>query len=210
MPVTLNEAVDYLLASATQSPARTRALAQYCIEGFAREGLAGVEPGKATEVAIPGLARRKDWNLAFVLAGRPRLLISLKSMLKNIPGSLPNRLDDLMGEAANVQHLAPEMVIGYVIVMDVVQDSAHRSGVTWIDFFEASLGKIAIRRAPLWNQGLVEGSWVIRIDTRHPLGERVSDPLETDQKGIEFFRALLAELYRREPTLRPVPGGPVR
>jgi hypothetical protein len=164
VPVALSEAVEHLLKSQTQAPDRLRLLAQYCVEAFAREGLQGVGGGKATEVGIRGLGRQKNWDLAFVLAQKPRLLISLKSMLRNIPGSVPNRLDDLMGEAANVQQLSPELVIGYVIIMDVKEDSPHRSGGSWIDYFESNLGKIAIRKAPIWNQGLIEGAWVIRIE----------------------------------------------
>ena len=89
-----------------------------------------------------------------MLAGKPRLLVSLKSILKNLAGTVPNRLDDLIGEAANVQQLSPEIVIGYVVIMDEAQDSRRRdmSG-TWSDHFESNLRKIAIRKAPLWNQG---------------------------------------------------------
>jgi len=205
MPVTLSEAMDSLLDSKKQATTRLRLLAQYCQESFAREGLPGVGGGRATEVGIPGLARHKNWDLAFVLEKKPRLLVSLKSILKNISGSVPNRLDDLMGEAANVQQLSPERVIGYVVVMDVSLDSRRRGSdtETWIDYFEDRLRRIAIRQAPLWNQGLLEGAWLIRIDTRKPAGERVLQPTETHSKGIEFFRAMLAELYRREPVLRP-------
>ncbi len=113
-------------------------------------GLPGVRGGKANEVGIRGLGRQKDWDLAYVLAGKPRLLISLKSILKNLSGVVPNRLDDLMGEAANVQQLSPEIVIGYVVLMDEKEDSVRRAGDgTWSDHFEANLRKIAIRRAPL-------------------------------------------------------------
>jgi hypothetical protein len=77
----------------------------------------------ANEVGIRGLGRQKDWDLAYVLAGKPRLLVSLKSILKNLAGTVPNRLDDLMGEAANVQQLSPEIVIGYVVIMDEKEDS---------------------------------------------------------------------------------------
>jgi hypothetical protein len=92
---------------------------------------------------------QKDWDLAYVLAGKPRLLISLKSILKNLAGTLPNRLDDLMGEAANVQQLSPEIVIGYVVIMDEKEDSTRRDGSgTWSDHFESNLRKIAIRKAP--------------------------------------------------------------
>src|SRR4051812_25048209 len=113
MPVTLPDAVEYLLNSQVQSTARLKLLAEYCHHAFTAEGLTNVGRGKPTEIAIPGLARRKNWDLALVLAEKPRLLISLKSILKNTSGSVPNRLDDLMGEAANAQQLSPELVIGY-------------------------------------------------------------------------------------------------
>jgi hypothetical protein len=209
MPVTLSEAVEFLLGSQTQSTARLRLLGQYCIESFENEGLPGVRGGRAAEIGIRGLARQKNWDLAFVLAGKPRLLLSLKSILANIGGSIPNRIDDLMGEVANAQQLSPELVIGYVVIMDEKLDSPRRRSAseTWIDYFEGCLARISIRKAPLWNQGLLEGAWVIRIDTRNPSGQRLVRASETLEKGTHFFRALLSELYLREPTLRP-PLGP--
>jgi len=203
MSISLSDAVDDLLTRKTQDSGRLNLLAQYCIEAFAMNGLPGVRGGKADEVGIRGLGRQKDWDLAYVLAGKPRLLVSLKSILKNISGVVPNRLDDLMGEVANVQQLSPELVIGYVVIMDEKENSPHRSSGTWIDHFEANLRKIAIRRAPLWNQGLIEAIWLIRIDSRKPAGERLVSAESIDACGTTFFRALLDELYRREPTLRP-------
>lgn len=211
MPVTLSEAVDDLLRRKTQDAGRLDTLARYCIEGFATAGLAGVRGGKANEVGIRGLGRQKDWDLAFVLAGKPRLLVSLKSILKNLSGVVPNRLDDLMGEVANVQQLSPEIVIGYVVIMDEKENSQRKSGglgVTWIDHFEANLKKIAIRRAPLWNQGLIEAAWLIRIDSRNPPGRRIVNTTVADAAGVDFFKALLDELYLREPTLKSRNGTP--
>src|SRR3972149_2384278 len=167
MPLSLLDAVDNLLSRRTQDSGRLNSLAKYCIEAFDRAGLPGLRGGKADEVGIRGLGRQKDWDLAYVLAGKPRLLISLKSILKNISGVVPNRLDDLMGEVANVQQLSPELVIGYVVIMDEKENTPHRGGGTWIDHFESNLHKISIRRAPLWNQGLIEGAWLIRIDSRN-------------------------------------------
>lgn len=108
-----------------------------------------------------------------------------------------------MGEAANVQQLQPEVVIGYVVIMDEAEDRMRRDGKTWCDHFEDNLRKIAVRRAPLWNQGLIEAIWLIRIDSRKPAGERITDVVDMDAKGSNFFKALLAELYLREPTLCP-------
>ena len=202
MAITLPEAVDDLLRRATQDSGRLDMLARYCIEAFDRAGLPGVRGGKADEVGIRGLGRQKDWDLAFVLAGKPRLLISLKSILKNLSGVVPNRLDDLMGEVANVQQLSPEIVCGYVVIIDQAADSQRRDGSgTWTDHFEGNLRRIAIRRAPLWNQGLIEGIWLIRIDSRLPPGERVVEVDSCDAAGVDFFQALLAELFLREPTL---------
>lgn len=207
MPTSLSNAVDDLLSRPTQDPGRLNKLAEFCKEAFEREGLPGVRGGKADEVGIRGLGRQKDWDLAYVLAGKPRLLISLKSILRNLAGTVPNRLDDLMGEAANVQQLSPEIVIGYVVIMDEDADSIRRDGRgTWSDHFESNLSKIAIRRAPVWNQGLIEAAWLIRIRSGRPIGQRISDTIDMDAKGTTFFRALLDELYLREPTLRPIPA----
>ncbi|MDW9722137.1 hypothetical protein GOB91_07175 [Sinorhizobium meliloti] len=203
MTSTLSDAVDDLLLRQTQDPGRLNKLAAFCIEEFRKHGLPGVRGGQADEVGIRGFGRQKDWDLAYVLADKPRLLISLKSILKNLAGTVPNRLDDLMGEAANVQQLSPEVVIGYVVIMDQAEDRLRRDGKTWSDHFEANLRRIAIRKAPLWNQGLIEAIWLIRIDSRKPPGERIIDIEDMDAKGVNFFDALLSELYLREPTLRP-------
>jgi len=113
-----------------------------------------------------------------------------------------------MGEAANVQQLSPEIVIGYVVIMDEAEDSMRRDGKgTWSDHFEANLRRIAIRRAPLWNQGLIEAAWLIRINSTRPKGQRISNALDMDAKGTDFFQALVDELYLREPALRSVPPG---
>jgi hypothetical protein len=87
--------------------------------------------------------------------------------------------------------------------MDEAEDRTRKDGKTWSDHFENNLRKIAIRKAPLWNQGLIEGIWLIRIDSRKPAGNRITDILDMDAKGTDFFQALLDELYLREPTLKP-------
>lgn len=202
MTVSLSDAVDDLLSRPKQDSGRLNALATFCINEFARHGLTGVRGGKADEVGIRGFGRQKDWDLAYVLADKPRLLVSLKSILKNLSGTVPNRLDDLMGEAANVQQLQPEVVTGYVVIMDDAEDSPRRGGGTWSSHFQENLKRIAVRRAPLWNQGLIEAAWLIRIDSRLPVGKRVIDVVSADAAGTNFFKALLDELYLREPTLK--------
>jgi hypothetical protein len=197
----LNEAVDDLLRRQTQDPGRLNALAAYCIAEFEKAGLSGLQGGKAGEAGIRGMARDKDWDLAYLFAGKPRLLISLKSILRNLAGTIPNRLDDLLGEAANVQQFSPELVTGYVVIVDEAVNSTRKNGGTWIDFLETALHKIAIRRAPLWNQGLIEGVWTIRIDSRRPEGDRVLQLRNTLDQGQKFVDRLVAELRLREPAI---------
>jgi hypothetical protein len=200
-PPTLNEAVDDLLSRQTQDAGRLNSLAGYCIAAFEANGLPGLQGGDAGEAGIRGIARDKDWDLAYLFAGKPRLLISLKSILRNLAGTIPNRLDDLLGEAANVQQFSPELVTGYVVIIDEAANSIRRGGGTWIDFLETALHKIAIRRAPLWNQGLIEGVWTIRIDSRRPAGNRVLDLPLTSAQGQGFVERLVTELRLREPAI---------
>lgn len=198
----LEEAITSLLSHSATSTKRLRSLADYLKQLFEHEGLPNVKGGSGGELQVPGLSRIKNWDLAYEFAGKFRLLVSLKSMLKNISGSVPNRLDDLQGEIANVQQLRPEIVIGYVVLFDVAEDSVRsEDGDTWSDYFEAALKKMAIRKAPLWNQGLFESLWFIRFDSAKPAGARLLSPRDTAQARERFLRALLCELKLREPAV---------
>jgi len=198
----LEQAITSLLSLPPTSTKRLQALADYLKKLFDAEGLPNVKGGSGGELQVPGLSRVKKWDVAYEFAGKFRLLVSLKSMLKNVSGSVPNRLDDLQGEIANVQQLRPEIVIGYVVLFDMAEDSARdEDGKTWSDYFEAALRKMAIRRAPLWNQGLFEGLWFIRFDSRKPKGARLLSTRDTSQARERFLQALLCELKLREPAV---------
>ena len=82
-------------------------------------------------------------------------------------------------------------------------EAANEGRKIGIHPFKSNLGNIAIRRAPLWNQGLLEGVWLIRVDSRNPIGSRIVETSSVDAEGVNFFKALIDELYRREPTLKP-------
>lgn len=197
----LESAIESLLSKPSTSTKRLTELADLLKAQLEAGGLPGARGGSGGELRVPGLSRVKDWDVAFEFAGKFRLLISLKSMLRNISGSVPNRLDDLQGELANVQQLRPEIVIGYVVLFDVAEDTTRRDGLTWSDYFENALRSIAIRKAPLWNQGLLEGLWFVRFDSREPRGRRIVDPEKTRRDGEAFVRALLCELQLREPAI---------
>lgn len=107
-----------------------------------------------------------------------------------------------MGEASNVQQLSPEIVIGYIVLFDAKADGKRRTDdLYWSQFFESAVKSVAIRRAPIWNQGLIEGTWFIRFDSRKLKGARILDPEKVSEEGNAFFTALLRELKIREPAI---------
>jgi hypothetical protein len=198
----LEETLDAAIRRPVQSPHRLQSLADFVTRMMAAEGLPGVRGGTNGELTVQGLARRKDWDVAYEFAGKFRLLVSLKSMWRNAAGTVPNRLDDLMGEIANVQQLSPEVVSGYVVLFDTQADSKRaEDGRTWSAYFEDRLHAISIRRAPIWNQGLLEGVWFLRFDSQAAVGSRLVDPVPTLKAGQRFARALLNELRLREPAV---------
>lgn len=177
-------------------------IADLTIRMLKHEGLPGARGGAGGELVVQGLARPKGWDVAYEFAGKFRLLISLKSLWKNASGVVPNRLDDLIGEVANVQQLRPELVSGYVILFDIRADSRRQKDqLMWSEFFERGIESISIRKAPLWNQGLLEGNWFIRFDGAATSGSRVVDPTIAMQSGQRFVRALIDELRHREPAV---------
>ena len=94
---------------------------------------------------------------------------------------------------------APNVTLEDAIVMDAAEDSQRRDGGMWIDWFETALQRVAIRKAPLWNQGLIEAFWVLRIDSRAPHGARLGPSVEPN--GEAFFETLVDRLRQREPAI---------
>lgn len=219
--MTLEGVIAEILRRQARDAGRQNPLADYCIAELEARGLWGVRGGSRGESVIRGLAREKSWDVVFkhptlpglsreerLLKEKPRLLVSLKSIMRNPLGTLPNRLDDLVGEVSSVQMLYPEVVIGYVVLLDRSAPTKKQSGLTYPQGdalsepyrrFRAGIERLAVRRPPLWAQGLIEAGWVIEIDTR-------SDQLLVDQpqsldSGRVFFDVLVDTLRVREPAL---------
>ncbi len=197
----LSDVIDEIATKKTQDAGRLGPLANFAKEQFEHYGLPDVRGGSGGELVVCGLGRKKAWDVAYEFSGKFRLLVSLKSMWKNAAGTVPNRLDDLMGEAANVQQLAPELVIGYILLFDTVADSRRKDGLSWSEYFEAAVKRIAVRGAPLWNQGLLEATWFILIDSTQPPGSRLVDRQKALAEGDLFFRSLVKKLAQREPAI---------
>lgn len=164
--LTLFAAVDDLYRKArtermTTSTKRLDVLARYCVQELEYRGLRGA----VIEPKLPGFARAKDWDVAWFHREKVRLAISLKSLLTNLGGTVPNRVDDLMGEAANLQMYSPEVVIGYFMVFNVEEDRATtRHGCTWCELLDQRLRALSGRRPPHWTPGTIEASVLIRVD----------------------------------------------
>lgn len=194
--ISLQDAIDDLYRVAIkeqkpQSPERLAKLADMCIEQLERRGI----PGAARELLVPGVGRAKKWDVAWPRTGKARLGISLKSMLSNIAGSVPNRVDDLMGEMANIQLRSPEIVTGYVMVFDSAKDAPRRDGGRWIDFFHAAVEQLSGRDAPAWAAGMVEASAIVEVNF-HRSARIVTRPRMTG-----FFDTLERRVRDRNPDM---------
>ena len=169
--LTLENAIDDLFQKARRdktitSTARLRVLAEFCVQELSERGMDGAR----IDPEIPGFARAKDWDVAWFHNGKARLAISLKSLLTNLGGTVPNRIDDLIGEAANLQMYSPETVIGYVVIFNVEGDQySKKHGCTWCQLFRSRLQSIAGRKAPHWTMGTIEAVAFIEVDfTKEP------------------------------------------
>jgi hypothetical protein len=198
-PVSLHEAVEHLYQTAVVEGLRTstlrlQKLAQYCIQELASRGLIDAE----TDVSIPGGGRQKSWDIAWKHQKKYRLAISLKSILKNIAGTVPNRIDDLIGEVANIQMYSPEVVVGYLMVFDTSKDVfSAKHGSSWCELLRTRLTKLSGRRAPFWSVGMVEGFNIIEVD--FSAGPFL---ITLEQEISQFFDVLVAEAKSRNPSIQ--------
>lgn len=138
---------------------RLEVLAKMCVEQLTGRGITGA----TTERPVPGIGRDKRWDVVWPAEGKVRLGISLKSLLTNIPGAVPNRVDDLAGEMANVQLRSPEIVTGYIVVFNIA-NGMRSDGTRWVDFFRDAVDRLSGRDAPAWATGMVEASAVVEVD----------------------------------------------
>ena len=176
-----------------------RATSSRRLEALAAAGVAALaargHPGAETEAVVEGIGREKKWDLVWRHHGRARLGISLKSLLRNIPGTVPNRLDEVMGEVANVQLYSPEIVVGYVVVFDRSQDSwSEKHGSTWLEHLRSRLEVLTGRGAPSWATGTLEALVLAEVDfSQSPALLSPPGDFET------FFDRLAAQVRLRNP-----------
>ncbi len=195
--ITIHDAITDLhrivyVENKPQSTRRLECLADYCVQELARRGLQGV----AKEQFVPGVGRRKQWDVCWTYDHKVRLGISLKSVLRNLSGAMPNRLDDLMGEVANVQLHSPEIVVGYVMIINSDLDDGGKSA----QWFRSRVQELSGRERPAWAAGMIEACVV---------AEASFEPrprLMTAERDFKvFFETLAKQVIDRNPGLQPGP-----
>lgn len=98
---------------------RQEAMQLYCCSELRTRGISDA----AIEVDMPGTYRTKRWDVGLVKNGEPQLGISCKSIVSNHAGTVPNRVDDMLGEAANLHRSYPKAVLGYLFMMSRLDES---------------------------------------------------------------------------------------
>lgn len=147
---------------------------------------------------MPGGGRQKNWDVAWELGDKFRLGISLKSLLRNIPGTVPNRVDDMIGEVTNAQMYSPEIVTGYIMIFDSSQDAhSKKHGGSWEELLRRRLGRVTDRRAPSWGMGMIEALLVVSVDFSS--GPRI---VTGEDEVAPFFDRLVADVCERNPALK--------
>jgi hypothetical protein len=197
--VSLQQAIAFfydiaVVQQKTTSTLRLQQLARYCVQALAHRGLTGAE----REAVVPGGGRPKQWDVAWKYHAKYRLAVSLKSILRNLAGTVPNRVDDLMGEVTNIQMYSPEVVVGYLMVFDVSRDIPARQGGAWCDILEQRLFRLSGRKAPAWSVGTIESFAIIRVDFSS--GPRLLTP---EGDILRMFDELVSEVKGRNPSLLP-------
>ena len=194
--ITAQNAVDdlYRIAVAERkatSTARLDLLADFCVQELVSRGLKDVEK----DASIPGAGRQKRWDVAWSYDGKYRLGISLKSLLKNLGGTVPNRIDDMIGEVTNAQLHSPEIVVGYIMIFNVAEDDmSTKHGSTWCQLFRERVTSLSGRRPPSWTTGTVEDFVLVEVDFGTDSAIRaMSQPFD------QFFGTLVDQVKIRNP-----------
>jgi hypothetical protein len=79
---------------------------------------------------MPGYYRSKKWDVGLMVNDEPRIGISCKSIISNHGGTVPNRVDDMLGEAVSLHRAFPRAVLGYLFMMSRRDESVATANRT--------------------------------------------------------------------------------
>lgn len=162
--VDLVEAMVDFRARPARASNRQEAIQIYCCDELHKRGLDGAR----IEVPMHGAYRVKQWDVGLTVEGEPRLGISCKLIISNHGGTVPNRVDDLLGETVSLHRAFPTAVLGYLFMMSRRDESlkesrktANTGGLTparrqelhdradhWFELLVGSVNRASNRRGP--------------------------------------------------------------
>jgi Restriction endonuclease XhoI len=111
--MTFSRALEGFRTRKSVASNRQLEIQEFCVAELTDRGV----PDVGIELSMPGAYRIKKWDVGVVVDGEPRLAISCKSIIKNHGGTVPNRVDDLLGEAVSLHRAFPRAVLGYLFMM---------------------------------------------------------------------------------------------
>lgn len=173
------------------SPLRTKRLASLVKNRFAQHGNPHVKP----EVAVQGYVREKCWDLAWTPNGAARLAVSLKTIGGRNGGrycaTMVNRLDDVVGEMTSVKLANPDIVTGYMVLIDVRIDSfSPKFQCRWSQWFRDRLDHL------VGGGKFINGLWLASYDSTRPYGDRLVDPQWATDDLDRCVKSLIADTQR--------------
>lgn len=152
------------------------------------------------EQAVKGKHRSKTWDLTLAYARRPQLAISTKSIMANVAGTVPNRIDDAMGECVNVHAHDPGLVLGYLFVMNAaLARQTTRQGRPWVEILAQALASFSGLRSENDAHELFEAATLVIVDfAADPVGISFQPSL---LRWNEFFDVLVGQVRARHPLI---------
>ncbi|WP_049894403.1 hypothetical protein [Halogranum rubrum] len=193
--ITLQDTVDDLYEKAhvenkTSSSARLDTLTKFCQEQLSDRGIRDTEEN----VNLDAFVRSKNWDIASRTGESPQIAISTKSVLNNLSGTIPNRTDELLGEVTDLQMRYPDVVTGYVVIVDTADTADEPNRSRWAQKLERRIDRLSGRRPPAWGRGLVESACVVKTNLAGPGdAQLLSDPGDMH----DFFDEIVKQYRER-------------
>lgn len=177
---------------------RMASIQDYCVTQLDRRGLPGTQVERTLRVAY----KSKAWDVVHAGPdGRPQLAITCRSLISNHGGTVPNRIDDLLGEGVSLHRAYPTAVAGYLLVMSLRDESARVSPNArprdWFAQLVASVTRAGGRSSAQDLPERFEAIMCLLVDfdtTPYTLVDSIVYPAEKDNRDyMEFFDVLVRE-----------------
>jgi hypothetical protein len=198
--ISLLDALADFRARPAQAANRMVAIQELVVKSLFDRGLTAGD--FALEKPVSGKHRTKKWDVVYSYRGRIHLAISCKSILANVAGTVPNRIDDAIGECANIHAYDPGIVLGYFFVMDNAGGSRinRELSVPWYEVFGRSLASLSGRRSATDSHDLFEAATLLIVDFASQPFNVMFYPHTLGWD--DFFDTLIDHVKDRNPTLR--------